>query len=55
MGVFEIRNAKKCVVLAWRPKRAYLCAKYVSKNVFGYLAEVWELLLFVVLHGCDVN
>ena len=42
MGVFEMLNAKKCGVLAWRSKRAYLCTKSARKSVFGYL--VWFCL-----------
>ena len=37
MGVFEMRNAKKHGVLAWRLKPAYLCTKYDRQSVFGYL------------------
>ena len=36
-GLFEVHDAKKCALLAWRPKRAYLCTKYASEDVFGYL------------------
>ena len=39
MGVFEMCNAKKCAVLAWRSKHACLCTKNASKGVFGYLEQ----------------
>ena len=42
MVVFEMPNAKKCVFLGWRPKRAYLCTKYVTNSISGYL--VWLCL-----------
>ena len=42
MGVLEMRNAKKCGVLAWRSKRAYLSTKSALKGVFGHL--VWGCL-----------
>ena len=40
MGVFEMHNAKNQGVLLWRSKCTYLCTKYASSNVFGYLAWV---------------
>ena len=43
MGVFEMHNAKNVGVLAWHPKRAYLCIKYASTSVFGYLVKVFEV------------
>ena len=42
MDVFEMHSAKKCALVAWGPKCAYLCTKYASNSVFGYL--VWECL-----------
>ena len=42
VGLFEMDNAKKCALLEWHPKRAYLCTKYTTTSVFGYL--VWVCL-----------
>ena len=39
MGVFKMRSAKTCRVLAWRSKRACLCTKSARKTVFGSLVQ----------------
>ena len=39
MHVFEVHNAKKCLFLVWRAKRAYLCTRSAIKSVFG--CRVW--------------
>ena len=42
MSVFELHNTKNCGGFAWRDKRTYLCTKYASNSVSGYL--VWVCL-----------
>ena len=41
-GVCVVRWAKNRGVLAWHPRRPYLCTEYASNSVFGYL--VWGCL-----------
>ena len=39
MGMFALRNAHKCGLLAWRSKRAHLCTTSARQTGFGYLGS----------------